>query len=73
MRTRSPARRTLPSRIVATPSSAAISRRGFWVPLYRITEVREMTFRSRIFASWVRMSSVIPSAKKAFSGSGLRF
>jgi hypothetical protein len=46
---------------------------GFCVPLYRMTDAREMTFRSRIFASWVRMSSVIPSAKKAFSGSGLRF
>src|SRR2546426_11206378 len=73
MRTRSPSRRTLPSSTAATSKRAPISRRLCSRCLSGITDVLEMTLRARIFDSWAMMSSVIPSAKYAFSGSGLRF
>src|SRR3989442_183411 len=73
IRTRSPARRTLPSSSVATPSFAAIARSPSWRFLKGITEVREITSRARIFDSCAMTSSVIPSAKYSFSGSALRF
>ena len=38
-----------------------------------MTEVRLITFRSAIFARWVRISSCTPPAKNAFSVSRLRF
>jgi len=73
IRTRLPARRTLPSRSVATSSAAPISR-GLRSPFLKaITELREITLSERIFESWMMTSSVIPSAKYSFSGSGLRF
>src|SRR5438309_1557859 len=72
-RTRSRARRTLPSSRVATPSFAAIARSPSWRCLNGITEVREITSRARIFDSCAMTSSVIPSAKYSFSGSALRF
>ena len=72
IRTRSPARRTLPSSSVATSSLAPISRRLCSRFLNGITEVREMTLRERIFESWAITSSVMPSAKNSFSGSALR-
>jgi hypothetical protein len=34
--------------------------------LYCITDVRLMTFKSAIFARWVRISSCTPSAKYSF-------
>src|SRR2546428_387008 len=73
IRTRSPARRTLPSSSVATSSFAAIARSPSWRFLNGITEVREITSRARIFDSCAMTSSVIPSAKYSFSGSALRF
>jgi hypothetical protein len=51
MRTRSPERRTLPSRTLDTPSSSAISRIPLSVFLYCHDEVREMTLRPLIFES----------------------
>ena len=44
MRTRFPARRTLPSRIVATWSAAPISRNSWSRFLKRSTDAREITF-----------------------------
>ena len=73
IRTRSPARRTLPSSSVATWSVAPISRRLCSRFLNGITDVREITLRERIFDSWAITSSVMPSAKNSFSGSALRF
>src|SRR6202521_1587312 len=73
IRTRSPTRRPLPSRSVATSSLAPISLRLSSRFLKGITDVREMTFRERIFDSWAITSSVMPSAKNSFSGSALRF
>ena len=72
MRTRSPARRTLPSSTVVAPSVAPISRKLCSRFLNRMTEVREITLSARIFESCAMTSSVIPSAKYSFSGSALR-
>ena len=72
MRTRLPARRTLPSSKVATSSVAPISRRLWSRPLNFITEPRPITRSERILESWAITSSVIPSAKNSFSGSALR-
>src|SRR5438034_571690 len=72
MRTRSPARLTLPSSTAATSSWAAISRRLCSRFFSGITDVLEITLRARIFESWAMTSSVIPLAKYSFSGSGLR-
>ena len=73
MRTRSPSRRTLPSSSAATSKRAPISRRLCCRCLSGITEVLEITVRARIFDSCAMMSSVIPSAKYSFAGSGLKF
>ena len=73
IRTRLPARRTLPSSSVATSSAAPISRRLWSRALNRMTEPRPITLSERIFESWAITSSVIPSAKNSFSGSALRF
>src|SRR5205807_1307011 len=73
MRTRSPARRTLPSSSVAASSRAAISLRLCSRCLNAITDVREITLRARIFDRCAMTSSVIPSAKYSFSRSALRF
>jgi len=72
IRTRLPARRTLPSSTDATPRSSAISRTLFVVSLYRMTDVRLITLSPSTGASTVRISSVIPSLKYSFSGSALR-
>src|SRR5881394_1051248 len=72
-RTLFPDRRTLPSRILDTPSALPISRRLVGRPRYCITEVREITLRSLIFERFVSTSSWMPSAKYAFSFSSLRF
>ena len=72
IRTRSPTRRTLPSRSVATSSLAPISFKLCSRCLNAITDVREITLRARIFERWAMTSSVIPSAKYSFSGSALR-
>ena len=72
MRTRSPARRTLPSSTVVAPSAAPISWRVCSRFLKRITEEREITLSAWILESCAMTSSVIPSAKYSFSGSALR-
>ena len=56
-----------------TLSSFPILRTFFSFPRYPITEVREITFKSPIFDRLVRMSSWMPSAKKALSLSSLKF
>ena len=72
MRTRSPACRTLPSSTVVAPSRLPISFRVCCRCLNGMTEVREITWRARIFDRCAMTSSVIPSAKYSFSGSALR-
>ena len=72
-RTLFPDRRTLPSRILETPSALPISRRFVGRPRYCITDVREITLRSLIFERFVSTSSWMPSAKYAFSFSSLKF
>jgi len=47
----------------------AISGRDFFVPLYLIADVREITFNALIWARFVMSWSVIPSAKYSCSGS----
>lgn len=54
---------TLPSRILATPSCLAISRKSLGALLYFWVEVRETTFKSAILDSRARISSCIPSAE----------
>src|SRR5712692_1937936 len=63
MRTRSPARSTVPSTIASTPNSRAISGRGLRAPLYCMADVRETTRSSPILARVVISASVSPSAK----------
>ena len=72
MRTRSPARRTLPSSSAVAPSVAPISRRLCVRCLNGMTELREITLSARIFERCAMTSSVMPSAKYSFSGSALR-
>src|SRR5206468_10793705 len=55
-----------------TPSCFAISRKSEGALLNRWVDVREITFRSAILARRVRISSWMPSAKYALSGSRLR-
>src|SRR5246127_757872 len=57
----------------ATPSCFAISPKFSGLLLKRRVEVREITFSSAIFDNRVRISSWMPSAKYALSGSWLRF
>src|SRR6266550_1449863 len=69
-----PDRRTLPSTTLLTPSWRAISLRlRVMAVLYCMTEVRLITFRSLILERFDSNSSWMPSAKKAFSFSSLRF
>ena len=68
IRTRSPARRTLPSSSVATPRRRADLTQALLPRLNGITDVREITLRDRILESWAITSSVMPSAKNSFSG-----
>jgi hypothetical protein len=73
-RTRLLARCTLPMSTCAILSACAISGKlRDAVVRYCITLVRLMTFRSAIFARFVRISSCTPSAKKEFSWFALRF
>ena len=46
---------------------------SFFEPRSSIAEVREITRSARTLARSAMISSVSPSAKYAFSGSGLRF
>ena len=62
MRTRWPARRTLPSSTAPTPSSSAIWVIFLVVFLYLIDDVREMTLSALTFESCMMMSSVDPVA-----------
>ena len=73
MRTRLPERRIVPSTTASTFSLGAISLSGFRVPLYCITEVREITRSAPTLPSSVITSSVIPSAKYSCSLSPERF
>ena len=72
-RTLSPAFCTAPSRTVETPSSCATLFKLSGLLWYPAVEVREITLRSRTVANFVRISSFMPSAKYALSGSWLRF
>ncbi len=72
MRTRFPARRTLPSRIAPAPSVLPISPRLSSRLLKAITDVREITFSERTFDRFAITSSVMPSVKNSFSGSALK-
>ena len=71
--TLSPERCTAPSTTASTPSSLAICGSNFFVPLYCITEVREITLSALICANSVISASVMPSAKYSCSGSCERF
>ena len=62
-RTRVPCRRTEPSTMCRTPSVSAICGRVSWLPLSARTEVREITLRLSTWASWLMISSVMPSLK----------
>ena len=73
IRTRSPDRTTEPSTIASTPSSEAICRKGFRLPLSCMTEVRETTRKSGMCASSVINASVMPSAKYSWLGFPERF
>ncbi len=72
-RTRLPARSTVPSTTASTFSSPAIAPSDLRVPLYDITEVREITRNLPIFARSVMSSSVMPSTKYSCCGSLERF
>ena len=65
--------RTLPSRMVPTPSSPQISEIGFLVALYRAIDVLAITPSPAILESLEISSSVIPSAKYSSAGSALMF
>ena len=71
MRSRLPARRTVPSRIADTLSRAPSSRTSSRRPLSANTDVRDATWRPSTLLSAVISSSVIPSLKYSFSGSAL--
>ena len=71
MRSRSPALRTLPSRIVPACSSRPISAMLLPVSLYCMIEVRAITVRSCSRDSLEISSSVMPSEKYSFSASAL--
>ena len=61
--TRLPSRRTEPSTMCRTPRVSAICGSVSGVPLSARTEVREITFRLSTWASWLMISSVMPSLK----------
>ena len=73
MRTRWPARRTLPSSTALTPSSSAMVVIFLVVFLYCIEDVREITLSALTLESCAMTSSVMPSLKYSFSGSVLMF
>src|SRR5712692_10992632 len=70
---RSPDRSTVPSTTASTSSSRAICGNGLRVPLYGMTEVREMTLNERTRANSVINESVMPSTKYSCVGSFDRF
>src|SRR6266850_6727194 len=59
--------------MLETPSCLAISRKLSGLLLYFSVDVREITLRSAILESRVKISSWIPSAKYALDLSSLRF
>src|SRR6266850_5512187 len=59
--------------MLETPSCLAISRKLSGLLLYFSVDVREITLRSAILESRVKISSWIPSAKYALDFSSLRF
>src|SRR3972149_6237331 len=73
MRTRSPARRTLPSRTCVTPKRFPTSRTSTGLPLYVKVELRAITSRPESLDRSVMMSSVMPSLKYSCSASPLMF
>ena len=72
MRSRPPAARTLPVSRVPTFNRAAIAARSEAAPLNANDELRAATRSPRTWLSTVMISSVTPSAKYSFCGSGLR-
>ena len=73
MRTRLPARATVPSMMASTSSFRAISGSRSFVPLKLIADVREMMRSDPMRASASVNSSVMPSAKYSCEGSPVRF
>ena len=71
-RTRLPARRTLPSRMLVTRSASPMRTRSSALPLKAKEEVRAGTRRPGICARAFRISSERPSEKYALPGSSLR-
>src|SRR5438309_1812260 len=71
IRRRSPARRTVPSSTQAAPSSAPMARTSCGLPLSANTDVREATRSPSTPARAAISSSVMPSLRYSFSGSGL--
>src|SRR3546814_1908294 len=73
IRTSLPTFCTLPSTICATPSFRAICFRfSGWLAYFSV-EVREITFRSPMSASRVKIRSCMPAPKYSLSGSRERF
>src|SRR6266404_3737944 len=58
---------------MSTFSSRAICDKGLWTPLYRMTDVREITLSVPNLPRSVIMASVMPSAKYSCVGSPERF
>ena len=71
-RIRSPARRTLPSSTLVTPSACAMWRTSSFLPLNENADVRAITFSPSTCASALMISSARPSPKYSFSRSALR-
>ncbi len=71
MRSRSPARRSVPSSTQAAPSNAPVARTSCGLPLSENTEVREATRSPATPANALISSSVMPSLRYSLSGSGL--
>ena len=67
------ARRTLPSRTDRTRNFSAMARMSSVEPLNPNEDVRDATRNDRTALNALRISSVMPSQKYPFSGSGLRF
>ena len=71
IRSRSPALRTVPSSTSLAPSSAPMARTSCGLPFSANTDVRDATRNPSTFASASISSSVMPSLRYSFSGSGL--
>src|SRR5207245_479443 len=71
IRRRSPARRTVPSSTQAAPSRAPMARTSCGFPLSANTDVRDATRSPSTPARAAISSSVMPSLRYSFSGSGL--